>query len=66
LFNRRLDGQPEFKAESWTDVSNNGNVDGGSDVELLPAVIALAVVLALLLCVAGVVYALYVRSVVPL
>jgi hypothetical protein len=66
LFNRQLDGQPEFKAEFFTGVGNSGDGDGSSDVGLLPAVIALSVILALLLGGAVVVYVLYIRSVVPL
>ncbi|XP_021934574.1 cadherin EGF LAG seven-pass G-type receptor 2-like isoform X4 [Zootermopsis nevadensis] len=56
-----LDGQPEFKAETWTSVNNGGDGDGSSDMGLLPAVIALSVILAILLGGAVVVYVLYIR-----
>jgi hypothetical protein len=66
LFNRLLEGEPEFKAESWAAVSNSGDSDGSIDIGLLSAVIVLSVILVLLLGGAGVVYVLYVRSVVLL
>jgi hypothetical protein len=62
LLNRQLEGEAEFRAESWTDASNKN--DGSSDGSLLVAVIVLSVILILLLGGVSVVYLLYVRSVV--
>jgi hypothetical protein len=61
LFNRQLEGEAEFRAESWTGSSNNS--DGSSDGGLLIAVIVLSVILVLLLGGVTVAYLLYVRSV---
>jgi hypothetical protein len=61
LSNRQLEGQTEFRTESWTGSSNNS--DGSSDGGLLIAVIVLSVSLVLLLGGVTVAYLLYVRSV---
>jgi hypothetical protein len=62
FLNRQLQGEAEFRAESWAGGGNES--DGSSDGGLLIAVIVLSVILILLLGGVAVVYMLYVRSVV--
>ncbi|XP_033610358.1 uncharacterized protein LOC111871971 isoform X2 [Cryptotermes secundus] len=55
-----LEGEAEFRAESWTNASNSS--DGSSDASLLVAVIVLSVILVLVIGGFSVFYLVYVRS----